>query len=392
MIKKAYILLVILLVSVCSCSKKTVAVKLPLLMVNNVPALAETDKNFETQLVFLLDSPALQNASFELTTEDYTAEAGKDYMLLKNELITIKTGQTQVEFPITILGDNIAEESEEFFINILNPSGVQLEQSVISITITDDDDLIPDSGYFSPESYAGMELIWQDEFSGTAINEGNWTFETGTGNNGWGNNELQYYTKENTYLQQGNLIIEARKENFGGRSYTSSRMITQNKFDFKYGRIDIRAALPYGQGIWPALWMLGANFSSVGWPACGEIDIVELIGGGIKDSKIHGTAHWADDAGKLASYGGMYNLNSGIFNDEFHVFSIIWDSTSITWYVDDIEYHIIDTSPAELSEFQDSFFLICNVAIGGNWPGSPDAATVFPQHMIIDYIRIFQDK
>ncbi len=365
---------------------------MPVLIINDVPALIEADENFETQLIFLLDSPALENTGFELSTENYTADAGKDYISLKNELITIEPGQIQVAFPITIVGDNISEETEEFFINIINPSGVQLQKSTVSIIITDDDPLIPDSGYSTPESYAGMKLIWQDEFSSTVVNETNWTFEIGIGSNGWGNNELQYYKKENTYLHEGNLVIEARKENFGGRSYTSSRIITQNKFDFKYGRVDIRAVLPYGQGIWPALWMLGANISSVGWPACGEIDIVELVGGGAKDSKIHGNAHWADDAGKLASYGGMYNLNSGIFNDEFHVFSIIWNSTSITWYVDDIEYHVIDITPAELSEFQNNFFLICNVAVGGNWPGSPDASTVFPQRMVIDYIRIFQHK
>ncbi len=395
MVKKVQMIAIIMLLCMGSCSKSTITVKSPVLTANDVPTLTEADENFETQLIFLLDSPAQQNAGFELSTENYTAEAGKDYISFKNEPITIEAGQTQVEFPVTIMGDNRVEETEEFFINILNPTEMQLKKSVISITIADDDyaDLvIPDKGYYTPETYTGMELIWQDEFSGTTINEGNWTFETGTGSNGWGNNELQYYKKENTFLREGNLVIEARKENFNGRNYTSSRMITQNKFDFKYGRVDIRAVLPYGQGIWPALWMLGANFSSVGWPACGEIDIVELIGGGEKDSRIYGTAHWADDAGKLASYGGKYNLNTGIFNDEFHVFSIIWSSSRITWYVDDIEYHVIDTSPSELSEFQNNFFLICNVAVGGNWPESPDASTVFPQRMIIDYIRIFQNK
>ncbi len=395
MVKKVNVVLIIFLVSIYACSKNKTGVKSPILIIKDVTILTETDENFETQLIFLLDNPVQQNASFELSTENYTADAGKDYILLKNELVIIEAGQTQVEFPVTIMGDNKVEETEEFFINILNPLGVQLQKSVISITITDDDyvDLvIPDKGYYTPESYAGMELIWQDEFLGTTINETNWTFETGTGNNGWGNNELQYYKKENTFLHEGNLVIEARKENFNGRNYTSSRVITQNKFDFKYGRVDIRAVLPYGQGIWPALWMLGANFSSVGWPACGEIDIVELIGGGTKDSKIYGTAHWADNIGNLASYNGMYSLNSGIFNDKFHVFSIIWDTTSITWYVDDIEYHVIDISPTELDEFQNNFFLICNIAIGGNWPGSPDTSTVFPQRMIIDYIRIFQNK
>lgn len=250
--------------------------------------------------------------------------------------------------------------------------------------------IIPSTGYSTPDTYDGMKLLWKDEFSGTAVDETFWTFEIGTGNWGWGNNELQYYRKENTYLIDGNLIIEARKESYGGSSYTSSRMITKDKFDFKYGRVDIRAALPKGQGIWPALWMLGSNISTVGWPACGEIDIMELIGGGAKDSEVHGTIHW-DDNGHVYR-GGLYTKSPGTFNDEFHVFSIIWTSTAITWYVNDIQFHTESITPASMSELHNSAFFIFNVAVGGNWPGSPDATTVFPQRMIVDYVRVFQDN
>jgi len=248
-----------------------------------------------------------------------------------------------------------------------------------------------DVGYTTPLSYEGMSLLWQDEFMGTTLNESDWNYEIGTGSNGWGNNELQYYRKENTSVSNGRLIIEAQQESFGGRSYTSSRLTTQDKFDFLYGRVDIRAVLPKGQGIWPALWMLGANFSSIGWPACGEIDIMEMIGGGANDSKVNGTVHWSD-SGQLASYGGNYSLNSGIFNDEFHVFSIVWDQSSITWFLDDLQYHSIDTSPSELDEFRKNFFFIFNVAVGGNWPGSPNSSTVFPQRMVVDYVRVFQSQ
>lgn len=259
------------------------------------------------------------------------------------------------------------------------------ETIMINISI---DRHIDDSGYTTPESYAGYDLIWQDEFSGTELSS-DWTYEIGTGSNGWGNNELQYYRRENASVSNGFLVIQAREENFNSNSYTSSRIITQNRQSFQYGRIDIRAKLPEGQGIWPALWMLGDSFSTVGWPDCGEIDIMEMIGGSGRENTVHGTIHW-DNNGSYASFGGDYSLSSGTFTDEFHVFSIIWDASSIEWYVDDILYHTVDITPAGMSEFRDSFFLIFNVAVGGNWPGSPDATTSFPQSMIVDYVRVFQ--
>lgn len=250
---------------------------------------------------------------------------------------------------------------------------------------------IPTSGSTSPESYEGMNLVWQDEFNGEELNLEDWSFETGTGSNGWGNNELQYYRKENTSVTDGYLIITAKEEDFGGKNFTSSRIKTQGKQAFQYGRIDIRAALPQGQGIWPALWMLGSNFPTVGWPACGEIDIMEMIGGAGKDNTVHGTIHWGH-AGQYATYGDSYSLDNGIFADRFHVFSIVWDASSIRWFVDDVEFNVVDITPAELSEFHQEFFLIFNVAVGGNWPGSPDTNTSFPQQMIVDYIRVFQEQ
>lgn len=249
-----------------------------------------------------------------------------------------------------------------------------------------------EDGYITPLSYDGMTLIWQDEFNGSALNEGDWNYEIGTGSNGWGNNELQYYRKENTSVSDGFLTIEAKQQSFEGRSYTSSRLTTQNKFDFKYGRVDIRAVLPMGQGIWPALWMLGDNFSSVGWPSCGEVDIMEMIGGGEgKDDTTHGTIHW-DNNGSYANFGGSKRLVNGIFNEKFYVFTIIWDATKITWFLNDEQFHVVDITPGNLSEFQNEFFFIFNVAVGGNWPGSPNSSTSFPQKMVVDYVRVFQDN
>jgi beta-glucanase (GH16 family) len=232
-------------------------------------------------------------------------------------------------------------------------------------------------------------LVWSDEFDGISLNLSNWTYEIGTGSNGWGNNELQYYQEANTKLEEGYLIISAIKESKSGSSYTSSRIITKGKKSFKYGRVDIRAVLPEGQGIWPALWMLGENIGTVGWPKCGEIDIMEMIGGAGRENTTHGTVHW-DNAGSYAMYGGDTTLVSGTFNDEFHVFSIVWNQNEIRWYVDGEEFHVIDITPAGLSEFHENFFFIFNVAVGGNWPGSPDISTEFPQDLIVDYIRVFQ--
>jgi len=286
-------------------------------------------------------------------------------------------------------------KSGNYFITVRAYANTEVfTQKSISVNVgvhVNDEDLIPKQGYSTPTTYEGYNLIWADEFEGLELNTDIWKHELGTGSNGWGNNELEYYRKENTRVNNGCLFIEAKKENFGGRNYTSSRIITKGNKAFKFGRIDIRAALPKGQGIWPALWMLGSNIDALGWPGCGEIDIMEMVGGTGKDNTVHGTAHW-DNAGSYASYGKGYTLPSGIFADEFHVFSIVWDATSIKWYMDDIMYNVIDITPQGLSEFQNDFFLIFNVAVGGNWPGSPDATTFFPQHMIVDYVRVFQSQ
>ena len=248
-----------------------------------------------------------------------------------------------------------------------------------------------EDGYFSPLTYEGYALAWNDEFDGSEIDAANWVFETGTGCPnicGWGNNELQFYRKENAWVEDGTLTIEARNENYSGSNYTSARLKTQTKRSFRYGRIDIRALLPKGQGIWPALWMLGDNITSVGWPGCGEIDIMEMVGGDGRENQVHGTLHY-DDNGHVYT-GGSYTLSAGYFNEEYHVFTIIWDQSSIRWLVNDIQFHEIDITPAHMAEFHEKFFLIFNVAVGGNWPGSPNATTVFPQQMIVDYIRVFQ--
>jgi beta-glucanase (GH16 family) len=250
---------------------------------------------------------------------------------------------------------------------------------------------VPTTGYTTPTAYAGMSLLWADEFSDNTL-DSKWKFETGDGCPavcGWGNNELEYYREQNIKFQNGYLILEAKSETFRGKNFTSSKLVTKGNVSFKYGRVDVRSVLPEGQGIWPAIWMLGSNIDAVGWPNCGEVDIMEMIGGNGRENTVYGTAHW-DNAGNYASYGGHYTLPEGTFKDQFHVFSITWDPNKITWYVDDIKYHEIDITPAALSEFQKEFYFIVNIAVGGNWPGNPSGTTAFPQRMMVDYIRVFQ--
>ena len=263
--------------------------------------------------------------------------------------------------------------------------------------LADDGWVIPSfSGYESPSTYDGYSLTWSDEFSGTEINDDNWGYDIG--GSGWGNNELQYHTNRNAYLKEGLLVIRAQQEAYRGKNYTSSRLKTQGKQNFKYGRIDVRARLPEGAGIWPALWMLGKNITDVGWPKSGEIDIMEMVGGNSLQDKhpngdrtAHGTMHWNNN-GLNGSYSpvntGKSEILSTSLSEEFHVFSIQWDVNGIGWYIDDVQYSyktINSTQP-----FREEFFFIMNIAVGGDWPGSPNSSTVFPQRMVIDYVRVFQ--
>ena len=243
-------------------------------------------------------------------------------------------------------------------------------------------------GYPAADSYEGMTLVWSDEFDGTSVNLNNWTYDLGA--SGWGNNEWQNYTNssENSSVADGYLTITARQE---GSGYTSARLKSQGLQSFQYGRMDIRAKLPQGQGIWPALWMLGENFSSTGWPACGEIDIMELVGH--QPSTVHGTAHWGSSWDVHQYTGSSTTLPAGeTFSDAFHLFSVIWEENHITWLMDDQVFFSIDNNQmnGQPYPFNAPFFFIMNIAVGGNWPGYPDASTEFPQQMVVDCVRVFQ--
>ena len=234
-------------------------------------------------------------------------------------------------------------------------------------------------------------LVWSDEFDGTSINTANWNFETGC--SAYGNNELENYTTSpaNAYLQNGNLVIQAIDTGGGMCGYTSARLTTQGKVHMTYGRIEARIKAPYGQGIWPAFWMLGSDINTNPWPACGEIDIMEMIGGGSgRDNVNYGTAHW-NNGGAVQSGSNISIPWPAKLSDDYHVYAIEWNATSITWYFDGTAYYTLSTTPAAMSAFQGKdFYILLNVAVGGTWPGSPDGTTQFPQNMYVDYVRWYQ--
>ncbi len=252
----------------------------------------------------------------------------------------------------------------------------------------------------SPPPAGSFSLVWSDEFegpSGALVDATKWTSETGGG--GWGNQELETYTDRarNASLDgEGALAIQALRETFTGgdgitREYTSARLKTQAKFEQAYGRFEARLRIPRGQGLWPAFWMLGADIPTAGWPRCGEIDIMENIGR--EPSTVHGTVHGPGYSG-ATGIGASFTLPGGArFADDFHVFAVEWDPAAIRWYVDGALYQT--RTPADLPAgqrwaFDHPFFILLNVAVGGGWPGSPDATTVFPQTMLVDYVRVYR--
>jgi beta-glucanase (GH16 family) len=246
---------------------------------------------------------------------------------------------------------------------------------------------------------AVWSLEWSDEFnrpSGSSVDSSKWSFDIG--GNGWGNNELETYTNRtaNADLEGGLLVIKALKETFTGpdnitRNYTSARLLTKNKFAQAFGRFEARIKIPYGQGIWPAFWMLGDNINTAGWPTCGEIDIMENIGR--EPAIVHGTFHgpgYSRGSGISAAYALP---NDQKFSDNFHTFAVEWEPSVMRFYVDGLLYKTRTSAdlPAGTSwVFDHPFFIILNVAVGGGWPGNPDATTVFPQQMLVDYVRVYQ--
>ena len=239
-------------------------------------------------------------------------------------------------------------------------------------------------------SSSSSPYLWHDEFD--FVDTTQWSFETGA--SGWGNNEWQYYTNrsENAFVQDGVLHIRANKEDYEGAQYTSARMTTKGKFSFTYGTIEARIALPTGNGIWPAFWMLGENIDAVSWPACGEIDIIEAVN---DENVVYGTNHWQYEGGH-AQYGNntkdYYGTSKVLDITQFHNYKMVWNEKLIAMYVDDFKYQEIAIENAKdgLEAFLKPQFLILNVAVAGNWPGFDVDDAQFPNEMLVDYIRVLK--
>jgi beta-glucanase (GH16 family) len=235
----------------------------------------------------------------------------------------------------------------------------------------------------------GLKLVWSDEFDGSgAPDSTKWGYDIGTGSNGWGNGESQYYTNrlENAKVENGFLIITAKAESYEGSNYTSSRLLTQGKFDFTYGRVEVKAKLPSGGGTWPAIWMLGANFPTVGWPACGEIDIMEHAGN--RQGIVQSAMHTSSSSGNTVNHGAQ-TLSD--VSTEFHVYTVEWSSEKMVFSVDDLVHYTYNpsTKNSDTWPYDKDQFIILNVAMGGSFGGTIDPNFV-QSSMEIDYVRVYQ--
>ncbi|WP_460975454.1 glycoside hydrolase family 16 protein [Spirosoma knui] len=241
---------------------------------------------------------------------------------------------------------------------------------------------------------SNRKLVWSDEFEGTGLPDSTkWRYDVG--GSGWGNNELQFYTAkrpENARLENGKLIIEARKENYQGKGYTSARLLTQGKAEWKYGRIEAFAKLPAGRGTWPAVWMLGTDIAKVGWPRGGEIDIMEHVG--FDEGVVHGTVHTeAYNHGKGTQKGQQITVNDA--TSAYHLYAVEWTADQIDFFVDNQKYYSVQKavlgSDVAQWPFEQPFYLILNLAVGGNWGGQKGVdETIWPKRLEVDYVRVYQ--
>ena len=381
----------------CSCSKSKSPVPpviptLPTLSILDISHVRDNKVATAFRFFISVSSASDKDIKVNYATSDSTAKSGIDYTSVSGTL-TIPASQTLGYVDVSVAGDSLRQPDQAFYLTISNPVNATIKGSAKAVgTITTNGTYYPSDseGYISPSTYSGYTLAWSDEFNDVAINTNNWNYDIG--GSGWGNHELEYYTNStnNSYLSNGKLVIEARQDTIGSNNYTSARMNTSGKQSFKYGRIDIRAKIPVSHGMWPALWMLGSNISTSPWPACGETDIMELIGS--SPNRVVGSIHWAQADGSSGTVNNAYFLNSGDFSQQFHVFSLIWRMNYVQIIVDGIPYMTATNSNITSGTwpFNAPFFFILNVAVGGDWPGPPDSTTIFPQRMYVDYVRVFQ--
>lgn len=358
------------------CSKSTSSTdsQVPYIRIYDV---TQTRDSVNTTMRFRVSVTPQTNKQVKVdyATEAATAQAGTDFTA-KTGTLTIDANQPEAFIDIQVIGRQLKQSAQLFYVKLSNAAGAQLENDRATATL---------------QNPGKLQMVWSDEFNGTSLTTTDWNYETGGG--GWGNNELENYTSgtNNAYLENGNLVIEAKKENLGAENYTSARLTTKGKRKFTYAKVEIRAKLPVAKGIWPALWMLGENINTVSWPSCGEIDMMEEIGE-VQPSKVYGTAHWGTSSATHLSSGGSYSLPAGSFADSFHVFTLDWTADKMQWSVDGTKYYEVTRQQVTGGNypFDKDFFIILNLAVGGSWPGNPTSATTFPQKMYVDYVRVYQ--
>jgi beta-glucanase (GH16 family) len=369
---RSYILLSTLLLNtfISGSCKKDPESSIPEIKIDSsVLQVAEDSPISSAELDVYLSGTSDKVVSIDYSTADSTAIAGKDYVAVSSGKLVFQPGEVLKNIKINILSDTAQKQNVVFKVVLNNPVNCTLPGSDFKVRILNVD-------------YS--TLVWSDEFNSGQLNTAVWNYELGAG--GWGNNELQSYTSSlnNVHIDSGYLHISVL--NPYGSTYTSGRITTKGKKEFTYFRVNIRARVPEGQGVWPALWALGGNISTVNWPKCGEIDIMELLGQ--TPATVYGTVHW--DANGHQMRGSSYSLSSGKFSSGFHVFSLIWTPGRFKWLIDNREYYSLNKAEISAFPFDLPEFFIFNVAVGGNWPGSPDQTTVFPQHLIVDYIRVYK--
>jgi beta-glucanase (GH16 family) len=268
------------------------------------------------------------------------------------------------------------------------PQGINVNIANPTLTVADNADVSPGDT---------LTLVWSDEFDAAQLDPESWYFEEGDGSQygipGWGNNELEWYLPDSALLENGMLVITAREEASNGKNYTSARINTRDRFAFRYGRIEARIRLPGGQGIWPAFWLLPQDDVYGTWAASGEIDLMEAINlGASGGNTVHGTLHYGGQWPNNVSSGSGYEVATDAITD-FHVYALEWDASEMRWYVDDVLYAMQNnwstTAAPFPAPFDERFYILLNVAVGGNFPGAPDAGTAFPVTMEVDYVRVF---
>jgi hypothetical protein len=357
------------LLFIISCKKESTLYNFPAINCASNISVYEDDPGGNAKITLSTANPIEKTVIVYYSTSDSSAQSGQDFQGITNGKVQINRGTQSSSIEIPIYSDTLHKLDLVFKVHIDSIINGSMQNRNIRVKIINVD-------------YSN--LVWSDEFNDSTINISNWNFELGN-NGGWCNAELEVYTdsRSNAYISNGNLIIKAINS---GAVYTSARMTTQHKDTFITGRIDIRAKLPQGKGIWPALWMLGSNISTDGWPKCGEIDIMELLGD--NPNKAYGTVHYLN--GTHQSSGSIHVLSSGSFSDSYHIFSLIWQPHHLKWLIDNEIYYSVASNQIDGFAFDLPQFFIFNIAVGGNWPGNPDSTTVFPQTMSVDYIRVYQ--